>query len=126
MTATRRELIAAAPAVALASTGVALPTVAAAVDGVSTSLAELWRQYEAFNARWAALAGTDESGDHLTEAQHAIGAQIEAADPHDLAGILIQQKLLADRMDTGFHEDDAAFAAAIAGRLERLAGASAA
>jgi hypothetical protein len=29
-------------------------------------------------------------------------------------------------MDTGFHEDDAAFAAAIAGRLERLAGASAA
>jgi len=60
----------------------------------------------------------NEERDDLVEAEWAIADQIEAADPHDLAGIIIQARLLADLPE---HQRPTEFALAIAARLERLA-----
>ena len=73
----------------------------------NNDLAELWRRY------------TDE----LRKSELAIGVQIEAPDPHDLAGMVIQVKLLTDLIETG--HQPAEFAAAIAQLLEAMAEPSA-
>jgi hypothetical protein len=82
----------------------------------NTDLADLWRQYQELGQRWQSTS--DDAMGELVDAERAIADQIEAADPHDLAGIIIQTRLLADLTE---HQRPTDFARAIVARLERLA-----
>jgi hypothetical protein len=91
-------------------------------------LAALWQQHEAIGRRWDELGYdiTDEEGDRLGSEQAAIWSTIQMQDPHDLAGILVQLRALADEMGGGHRPKQHEVLTAIIQRVERLAGSAAA